>query len=178
MISVFPDRKPIRLNPLNYLGLRHYFVTICCCRRNNIFLNPKLSDWLLGLLRSESFANSFSVHAYCLMPDHLHLLTEGIEPTSDLRHFIKSFRIKSSRQYATESGGVVWQKRFYEHILRSSAEVESVCWYIWLNPVRKGLCREAREYPFVGSFTALGKRLLKGSIKETWTPPWKGERTS
>jgi len=42
--------------------------------------------------------NSFDVHAYCLMPDHLHFLAEGTEPTSDLRHFIKSLKIKTSRQ--------------------------------------------------------------------------------
>jgi hypothetical protein len=61
-----------------------------------MFLNPKLSHWLLALLRSQSVAASFSV--------------QGIEPTSDLFHFVKILKIKSSRQYAAQPGGLLWQK--------------------------------------------------------------------
>jgi len=42
-----------------------------------------------------------------------------------------------------------------------------------LNPVRKGLCSTPGDYPFLGSFTELGARLLKGSAAAEWTPPWK-----
>jgi hypothetical protein len=80
-----PDHKPIRLKPFNYLGQHFYFVTICTFQRRAIFSDTKLSHWLLSLLRMESANNSFNVHAYCLMPDHL--LAEGIEPTS--AHFVK-----------------------------------------------------------------------------------------
>src|SRR6266704_5083306 len=36
---------------------------------------------------------------------------------------------------------------------RSSDLWERVAWYIWMNPVRKGLCAHAQDYPFSGSFT-------------------------
>jgi REP element-mobilizing transposase RayT len=105
---------------------------------------------------SESFAhgtanNSFNVHAYCLMPDHL--LAEGIEPTSDPLHVVRILKIESNRQYVAQPEGVLWQKRFYDRVVRSLESVEPVAWYIWLNPVRKVLVERALEYAFAGSCT-------------------------
>src|SRR5271165_2211582 len=150
-----PVRKTPRLSRVNYLGRIFYFVTFCCFHRASIFLDAKRCAWMLDLLRLESAGNSFDVHAYCLMPDHLHFLAEGIEPTSDLRHFVKSLKIKSSRQYSAKFGGILWQRGFYEHILRSTESVQSIAWYIWLNPVRKGLVARPADHPYLGSFTGM-----------------------
>jgi putative transposase len=169
-----PIHKPIRLEQFNYLGQKQYFVTICCFERHAVFLDARLSVRVLNLLRSESAANSFGMHAYCLMPDHLHFLVEGVEPASDLRHLVKSFKIKSSRQYSGQSGGILWQKRFYDHILRGSDSMEAVAWYIWLNPVRKGLVSKPDDYPYVGSCT--GKVMPSEWNAPEWCPPWKKRR--
>ncbi len=164
-----PTRKFTRLPHLNYLGQKFYFVTICCMNRKPVFLNPELSHWLLALLRSQSVAASFNVHAYCLMSDHLHFLAEGLEPNSDLQRLVKSFKMKSSRQYAAQPGGILWQERFYDHILRSLESVEPVAWYIWLNPVRKGLVDKPDDYSFMGSFT--GRRMPQVWSAPNWSPP-------
>jgi len=166
-----PAHRPIRLAPRNYLGQNYYFVTICCFNRHAAFQDPNLSTWILNLLQMESSANSFRVHAYCLMPDHLHFLAEGIKPSSDLRHLVKSFRIKSSRYYSGQTGRILWQKRFYDHILRQPQTAEAVAWYIWLNPVRKGLVAKPDDYPFVGSYT--GKVMPAVWNAPDWCPPWK-----
>src|SRR5208283_1975705 len=97
-----PIHKPIRLNRINYLGQNYYFVTLCCFRRHSVLLDTRFSEWVLALLRSESAANCFSVHAYCLMPDHLHFLAEGTELGSDLRHSVKSLKIKNGRRYSEQ----------------------------------------------------------------------------
>jgi putative transposase len=166
-----PARKPIRLTRRNYLGQNCYFVTICCFNRHTVFQSPKLSAGILNLLQTESSANSFRVHAYCLMPDHLHFLAEGIKPSSDLLHLVRSFRIKSSRHYSGQTGRILWQKRFYDHILREPQTAEAVAWYIWLNPVRKGLVARPDDYPVAGSYT--GKAMLVVCNAPDWCPPWK-----
>jgi putative transposase len=145
--------KNIRLSPTAYIGAKAYFVTLCTAGRRKILATPKLCESLLQLLRQESTTHRFAVLAYCLMPDHMHLLVEGLSATSNLLVFIKSFRIKSSRTYGHLSGEALWQKKFYDHILRSTVSLESVACYIWLNPVRAALTKQAREYPFAGSFT-------------------------
>ncbi len=163
--------KSIRLDRVSYAGRQCYFLTLCCFDRHPVFANPNRCTWLLNLLRSESAARSFAIHAYCVMPDHFHFLAEGTEPSSDLLNFVKSFKLKTSRIYQSETSHILWQKKFYDHILRSHESLESVAWYIWLNPARRGLAAVAGEYPFAGSFTELSSRLL--STPASWAPPWK-----
>jgi hypothetical protein len=77
-----------------------------------------------------------------------------------------------------ETGGnglrPVWQHRPYDHILRPDESREAVAYYIWMNPVRKGLCTRPEEWPFSGSLTVDWKRLLTPP-ENLWVPPWKRE---
>jgi REP-associated tyrosine transposase len=162
--------KNIRLAPQNYVGQQIYFVIICCQARRNIFTDPQRCSWLLEILRSESAARNFAIHAYCVMPDHVHFLAEGLQLSSNLLNFIKSFKLKTSRSHLTKTSSALWQKKFFDHILRSSEPIGSVAWYIWTNPVRKGICREVGEYSFVGSFTHISAQMTSSSL--SWSPPW------
>jgi REP element-mobilizing transposase RayT len=80
--------KNIRLNPGNYTGLLWYFLTLCTYRRAPYFRNNKIARWLLATLHQESACHSFLPRAYCLMPDHLHLLLQATEPNNDLLRFV------------------------------------------------------------------------------------------
>jgi len=164
-------RKNIRLIPSNYLGYQGYLVTLCAFRRQPLFSNPAWCQELLALLRAECASRNFSVPAYCLMLDHLHFLAEGLHPSSDLLALLKSFKIKSSRKYASRESRILWQRGYYEHILRTTEDVDSVAWYIWLNPVRKQMVSRAQDYQFAGSFTGLKIPASWGD--STWRPPWK-----
>ena len=159
----------IPLNPTNYVGLQFYFVTICSFDRHKIFVNPLLCSWLVKIFRAESARCGFSIHAYCLMPDHFHFLAEGVSPSSDLLKLVKSFKLKTSRVYHRRTSRTLWQRKFFDHILRPRDVPESVSWYIWMNPVRKGLAPEVGAYPFSGSFTAPFPP--KGIPSTIWAPP-------
>jgi putative transposase len=159
--------KNIRLSPHNYVGRQFYFVTICCFDRCPVFSDQSACSWLLDLLRTESTARNFAIHAYCIMPDHIHFLAEGLPPSSDLAIFVKSFKIKTARAYLKNAPHPLWQKKFFDHILRLHEQIEPVAHYIWMNPVRKGLTRVVGEYPFAGSFTKMCARMPSPS----WSPP-------
>jgi REP element-mobilizing transposase RayT len=118
-MNYLPTRKNIRLAPQNYLGYQRYFVTLCSFHRQTSFSDSAYCRHLLDLLWTECDSRNFSVPAYCLMPDHLHFLAEGLDPDSDLLHLVKSFKIKTSREFAAHEPRTLWQKGFYEHILRS-----------------------------------------------------------
>ena len=162
--------KNIRLGPGSYVGQQNYFVTICCSNRRKIFIQRSRCSWLLEVFRSECVARNFTIHAYCVMPDHFHFLAEGLQLSSDLLNLIKSFKLKTSRTYAREKGQILWQRKFYDHILRPNEPPESVAWYIWLNPVRKRLSATPHAYPLNGSFVSCVPR-TEPSI--TWLPPWR-----
>jgi putative transposase len=163
--------KNIRLAPTSYVGQQHYFVTICCSNRTKIFANRARCLWLLEVFRSECAARNFTIHAYCLMPDHFHFLAEGLIPASDMLNLIKSFKLKTSRTYSRQTSQILWQRKFYDHVLRPKESPESVACYIWQNPVRKGLCTTPQDYSFNGSFTSTMSMAPKPTA--TWLPPWR-----
>ena len=70
-------RKNIRLMREDYFGLRAYFITICCEERHKFFADPARTARVIEHLREISTAQYFLVHAYCVMPDHLHMLVGG-----------------------------------------------------------------------------------------------------
>jgi len=162
--------KNIRLNDTSYTGKRTYFVTQCCHERRRYFADPVRCEWLLRHLRGISTAHSFAILAYCIMPNHIHLLVDGLLPTSDFLHFMKTLKIKTSREFASGNGTSLWQKKYFDHILRPKESMDSVAWYIWLNPVRRGLARTPGLYPFAGSFTTTIPKCLVSP--EIWTPPY------
>jgi hypothetical protein len=87
--------------------------------------------------------------------------------------FVDQYKQQTAFSFARRTHHELWQFKYYDRILRNSDKPESVAWYIWLNPVRKGLCRKPLDYPFLGSLTEIGKRMLRASQAPAWTPPWK-----
>jgi REP-associated tyrosine transposase len=166
--------KNIRLEGSNYTGKRTYFVTQCCHERRKCFVDPARCEWLLSHVRCLSATHGFAVPAYCVMPDHVHLLVDGLAPTSDFLKFMKSLKIKTSREFAEESGTPLWQKKYFDHVLRPKESMDAMAWYIWLNPVRRGLARAPGLYPFAGSFTT--KIPNCSTWPDPWVPPYKIKR--
>ena len=87
------------------------------------------------------------------MPNHLHLLVEGITDESDLRRFVEAWKQKTGFEYARCSRGKLWQVGFFDHVLRSDESTERHVQYILGNPVRAGLARSIGDYPFAGGST-------------------------
>ena len=85
------------------------------------------------------------------MPDHVHLLIEGLRDDSDARKFIVKSKQCSAHAYATTFRERLWQPFGYEHVLRDDEKVQVVARYILENPVRSGLASCVRDYPFIGS---------------------------
>ena len=166
-----PQRKSPRPSFHNCLGFNVYFVTLCCEQRLPIFRNPSRCKWFLDFLQENSASKSFDVLAYCIMPDHCHFLLQGNHLTSNLLLFMKSLKIRSSRSYAQRTGQILWQHAYFEHILRKPKDIESVVWYIWLNPVRRGIVSVPQEFSFAGSFTGL--QMPREWKKCNWKPAGK-----
>ena len=164
--------KNIRLPAERYLGRGLYFITLCFHNRRRHGANARTAGWLIDELRTHSAACEFLVHAYCVMPDHLHAMAAGASEASNLLKFVANFKQETAAEFAGKTRQPLWQFKFYDHILRGNDSADRVAWYIWANPVRKGLCREPKDYPFLGSFTQIGTRILRGTPSREWIPPW------
>lgn len=105
------------------------------------------------------------------MPDHLHFLSEGLSDTCDLVKFVNTFKQQTAYQFRKMHGTRLWQRRYYDHIMRPNEPLEDPACYIWWNPVRKGLCDNPNLYPLSGSQTI--DWMKRSSAPAQWTPPWK-----
>jgi putative transposase len=161
-------RKNTRLCPMKYRGQQAYFVTICCDRRNPHLASPSTAERTLQILLESATAQSFQLHAFCLMPDHVHILAGGLSDVADLRRFILLFKQRTAYEFYSTHHQRLWQKSYYDRILRPSDNIEDVARYIWWNPVRKLLCAEPRDFRFSGSQTIDWKR--RSSTAPMWSP--------
>jgi len=145
------ERKSIRLKEFDYKGNYAYSVTICTYEKQFYFKDGNLVAILLSRLKREANLASFFVFAYCFMPDHLHLLLVGNEK-ANLIKFIKMFKQKTGFYFKQKYKKCLWQKSFYDHILRKEESIRDVALYIFNNPVRKQIVDDFRKYPYLGSF--------------------------
>jgi putative transposase len=170
-------RINIRLPASSYIGHQWYFLTACTQDRIPRLQNAALVGEHLNLLTNGAKEECFDIQAYCFMPDHVHLLVSGTHETSDCLKFINGFKQRSAFAFKQSTGKKLWQHKPYDHILRPNERWEGVAYYIWMNPVRKGLCARPEDWPHSGSQTMDWKSMLTPP-EELWVPPWKKGRSA
>ena len=155
--------KP-RLKDFDYRGNYRYFVTICTDRKKSFFVkNNHLIEKMIEFLHHTGEKQFFAVWVYCFMPDHLHLLVEGINEHSDLKKFMKDFKQRTGYWYTHEEssiGNKLWQPGYYEHVLRKEESTNEILRYILNNPVRKRLVAHYLDYHYSGSLAMNIKEIL------------------
>ena len=112
-------------------------------------------------MRHTSNAEGFAVIAYCFMPDHLHALVEGTTETADFREFVRIFKQRSSFHLKRATGIELWQRGYFERVLRAEEDTFAVATYLLGNPVRAGMVTSPADYPFLGSLTMSVRDLLE-----------------
>jgi putative transposase len=166
-------RKDIRLAAEVYQGRRLYFLTLCFYRRRRFGSSARVARWLIQELRKHSRRAGFVIHSYCIMPDHVHVLALGTNDESDLRAFVEQFKQETGFAFKSKVSQELWQFKYYDHIVRSEESAARVAAYIWMNPVRKGLCVKPQDYAFSGSLTDFGKKMFRSAEATDWIPAWK-----
>ena len=144
-------KHPQRLETFDYLGPRRYFLTFCTDRRHRAFIDRERVDLVHAQILRTSMATAFEITAYCYMPDHLHLMVEGLEGRSDCRVFISRAKQYSGFYYQRLASRRLWQRYSYERVLRDEDLTAGVVRYILENPIRAGLVQSPEDYPFSGS---------------------------
>jgi putative transposase len=155
-----PFKRVPRLTAFDYCGLYRYFLTICTAERAPLFVREDAVSLVLLELSRTCDVEHFAVIAYCFMPDHLHALVEGMRDDCDLRRLARVFKQRSSFQWKRRMKGELWQRSYFEHVLRDDEDTFQVAQYILDNPVRAGLVKSPENYPFLGSLTMSVRNLL------------------
>jgi putative transposase len=155
-----------RLRGFDYTGGHRYFLTLCTQRRLRVFITSKAVDLVLVQLLRSARDERIAVFAYCFMPDHLHLLVEGTDPASELTEFVRIFKQRSSFHWKSAFGSELWQRSYFEHVLRSHESSIDAARYVLANPLRAGMVSSVEDYPFLGSLTMSVRELLHSVSKD------------
>ena len=143
--------RPPRIEGFSYLGRYRYFVTFCTLDRRETFADIALGQRAVRRFRRTCRHWKFAILAYCVMPDHAHLLVEGTSDSSDFCRLIKSAKQSSGQSYAAAAKQPLWQEGYYDRVLRPDEDPKKIARYIVENPVRAGLVRSPLDYPLSGS---------------------------
>lgn len=117
--------------------------------RAQVFHDPSDYRAFIRLLGEAKERAGVELFAFCLMPNHFHLVARPREEgaLSDLMQWwMTSFVRRTHRR--RDSSGHVWQGRFKSFPVQHDEHLLTVLRYVLLNPVRGGLCESAGEWPW------------------------------
>jgi putative transposase len=147
-------RTSPRLRDYDYLGSLVAHLTFVTREREPVFQQEALARICLTAIEEATRQYPSTVFAFCVMPDHVHLLVEMM-PDISLKDFTKHFKQLSGFRIKAITGVSVWQQSYHDRLLRREDSIADVANYIWENPVRAGLVEERHTYPYSGPREAL-----------------------
>lgn len=150
-----PKRKNIRLHDYNYSSNGAYFITICTKNKENLLwknvgancVRPleQLPLSKMGIVveneihKLNTVYKNIKVDKYQIMPNHIHFIIFIYEDSNGRTQFaptisriVKQFKGSITKQI----GFSIWQKSFYDRIIRNEKEYQEVWNYIHNNPLK------------------------------------------
>jgi putative transposase len=144
------------LRRLDRIWIPHavYFITVCTHDRKPILATPQASDILRTEWSTASTRHGWRIGRYVIMPDHVHFFCA--EQPDGAKRNLSSF-IGMWKQWAAKSliklnsaSLPVWQKQFFDHVLRHDESYAEKWQYVRHNPVRAGLAAAWQDWPYRG----------------------------
>jgi putative transposase len=100
--------------------------------------------------------HSWVCYAHCLMDTHAHLLVRTLEP--DLRAGVQWLTSVYAAGFNRRHGrrGRLFDGPYGAVLIQTDGHLLEVCRYIWLNPVRAGICERPEDWPHSSYLATLG----------------------
>ena len=157
-----PQRKTNRLPAFDYNQNSAYFVTVCTQDRKNILSDIVGDDAHIvpkpyGLIAEKYIRNVPEIEKYVLMPDHIHMIIRldngsmwastptGEKSDSHIRpqhsrvaSIVRSIKVLTAK----EIGEPIFQRSYYDHVIRNQQDYDEIWQYIENNP-RKWVIQKA-----------------------------------
>ena len=143
-----------------------YHVTSRGVARQAIHCDDEDRSLFVSLLRLTTRRWRWQLLAYCLMPNHFHLVvTSGLDRLSRGMHLL-NFRYAQAYNDRYDRVGHLFQGRFATRVIETDEYFVSACEYVLDNPVRAGLCATRDDWPWLG-----GEILADSAGRRRTAPP-------
>ncbi len=150
-----------------------YFFTLTLVDRSSQLLTENV-DLLREVIRSVRHSHPFDIIAMVVLPDHLHAIWQLPEGDANFpmrwslikagfsRVIPKSEAISQSRAKKRERA--IWQRRYWEHLIRDDTDLENYVAYIHFNPVKHGYVNKASDW----AHSSLHRYIKEGLCDVNW----------
>jgi putative transposase len=150
-----------------------YFFTVCLADRRSQLLTEDIAG-----LRT-AYATTLSTmpvrtEAIVILPDHVHAIWTLPEGDSDFPNRWRMIKTEFSKSHAASDSASdsklargekgVWQRRYWEHLIRDDAELAAHIAYCWGNPVKHGLAEKAVDWPY----SSIHRDVRLGRVSADW----------
>jgi len=156
-----------------------YFFTVNLADRNSRLLVDNI-NLLRGAYRDVKSDYPFHCDAIVILPDHIHAV--WTLPENDCNYSLRWAALKSrftrdlkrvvgwnptlrSASKARKGDSGLWQRRFWEHIVRDQTDYAMHLSYCWMNPVKHGLVSKASEWPH----SSIHREIASGRLSTDWS---------
>ena len=92
--------------------------------------------------------NFYFLHAFVVMPNHVHLLITPRVPISRITNGLKGVTARDANAILRRTGQHFWQDETFDHWVRSPAQFDRIHTYIEFNPVSVGLAKSPEAWPW------------------------------
>ena len=139
-----PKRKENRLKNFDYSQNNTYFITICTKDRKKTLSEIVGDDAHIvpkpyGAIVEKYIRNAKEIKKYVIMPNHIHMLVQidngtmwASSPTKNVSSIVRSIKILTTK----EIGKTIFQRSYYDHIIRDENDYVEHIKYIENNPAK------------------------------------------
>jgi REP element-mobilizing transposase RayT len=107
---------------------------------------PEIAGFVVRSLHEAARNGSAILHAYVVMPNHVHVLWTPQIALSDLLRQIKGTTAREANSFLHRRGEHFWQEEYFDRTVRNAEEFARIVRYIEWNPVKAGLVACPEEF--------------------------------
>lgn len=150
-----------------------YFFTVNLLERRLDLLVRHIDD-LRDAVRATKRDRPFHIDAWVVLPDHMHAVWTLPPGDDDFSNRWKSIKIRfvqklprterRSKVRSAKGERGIWQRRFWEHVIRDDRDYENHMDYLHFNPVKHGYVNFVKDWPH----STFHRYVRKGIYDENW----------
>jgi REP element-mobilizing transposase RayT len=106
---------------------------------------PEIASLVVNSIRYRDL-RQYQLHAYVVMPNHVHLLITPLVEVSKVMQSLKRFTARQGNRILGLTGQPFWQDESYDRLVRNETEFQRIADYIETNPVKAGLATTPEEF--------------------------------
>ena len=127
------------------------FITTVTRNRYPYLQSKKDINLFFETIRKVREFHPFKLFAYVILPDHFHWLMKVGDPAGDFSKVMQSikrnFTLNYKKAHKLQTPISIWQRRFWDHVIRDEKDLERHFDYIHWNPIKHSYVQRPEEWP-------------------------------